>query len=135
MLLFWNCVSNEVIFIHLFIFFLVKKTIVFAELWSFFVEGEIFFRTTSTRVLCIVLIMKGNKYAFLLRCLYNVHWIYNFFTVLMRKYYLRDEHRFIQSISIWFKGSLDYLISHQGGKLLKCNVNSKGGYLKGTSFR
>ena len=37
-----------------------------------YVEGEIYFCTTSTRALCIVLFMKGNKYIFLFRCLYNV---------------------------------------------------------------
>ena len=156
--MFWNCISNEVIFIHffffifyfiLFYFFLSKENdfvcwdviflsvvfwrkrkssrqsnisdnvskFFFHENLIIYVEGGIYFRTTSTRVLCIILFMKGNKYVFLLRCLYNVHWIYKFFTVLMRKYYFGDKHRFIQSISTWFKGSLDYLISHQRGEI------------------
>ena len=103
------------------------------------VEEEIYFRSTSPSISCIVLFIKGNKYVFLLCCLYNVHWIYIFFYCSYKKILFEGWGSYSPVLFSQYLFDLKFywITCHhnKAEKLPKCNVKCKGVYLKGTNSR
>ena len=78
-------------------------------------------RVTSMYFFCVACIMFTEFTIFLLFLWENIIW--GMSTVSFNQYLFDLKVHWIT----WYHT--------KGGKLLKCNVNSRGGYLKGTNFR